>query len=159
MSVTKVENAVIAQLDKAMLGRNKDPHVVAVLEGDTRYQDAMAAVERAQAEIDTWRNEISVTEVGVPGWKQGLKAREAKLETARRALRDLPRPKQTKISAKTLEEAGAQDLRDFYARVIAEVRIYPRSNGDRLMMRWHGSEEMFVVPEFKPMPISAAQAA
>jgi hypothetical protein len=88
-TVAKVEAAVLAQLDKAMLGREKDPHVVAVLEGDTRYQDALAAVERAQAEIDVWRNEINVTEVEVAGWKQGLKAREAKLETARRALREL----------------------------------------------------------------------
>ena len=159
MSVTKVENAVIAQLDKAMLGRNKDPHVVAILEGDTRYQDAMAEVERAQVEIEMWRNEISVTDVGVQGWKQGLKAREAKLETARRALHELPRPKQTKITAKTLEEAGAQDLRAFYARVIAEVHVYPRANGERLTMRWQGSDEAFSVPEFKPAPIPEVQAA
>ena len=160
MSVAKVENAVIAQLDKAMLGRKKDPHVVAIIEGDTRYQDAMAAVERAQAEIETWRNEISVTDVGVQGWKQGLKAREAKLETARRALRELPRARrQTKIAARTLEEAGAQDLRAFYAQVIAEVRVYPRSNGNRLTMRWQGSDEAFVVPEFNPAPIPEAQAA
>jgi hypothetical protein len=59
-----------------------------------------------------------------------------------------PRPKRTKISAKTLAEAGAQDLRDFYARVIAEVRVYPRSNGERLMMRWQGAEQCFPVPEF-----------
>lgn len=159
MSVAKVEPAVIAALDRAMLGRVKDRHVVAVLEGDSRYSDALAVVERAQAEIDTWRDEISVADLGVAGWKQGLKAREAKLETARRALRELPRPKQTKISAKTLAEAGAQDLRDFYARVIAEVRVYPRSNGDRLTMRWQGSDQAFVVPEFKPAPIPEAQAA
>ena len=88
-----------------------------------------------------------------------MKAREAKLETARRALRELPRPKQTKISAKTLAEAGTQDVRDFYARVIAEVRVYPRWNGDRLTMRRQGSDEPFVVPEFKPAPIPEAPAA
>src|SRR5215203_395742 len=102
MSVAKVEPAVDAQLSKAMLGRDKDPHVVAVLEGDTRYADALRVVEQAQAEINMWRDEVSVTDVGVAGWKSGLRARQAKLETARRALRDLPRPKRREITAKTL---------------------------------------------------------
>ena len=100
-----------------------------------------------------------MTDVGVAGWKSGLQARQAKLETARRALRDLPRPKRREITATTLENTGHQDLRDLYARVIAEVKVYPRSNGDRLTMRWQGSDESFVVPEWKPVPIAEAEAA
>jgi len=118
MSVAKVEPAVDAQLSKAMLGRDKDPHVVAVLEGDTRYADALRVVEQAQAEINAWRDEVSVTDVGVAGWKSGLQARQAKLETAR-ALRDLPRPKRREITATTLENAGHQDLRDLCWRPLS----------------------------------------
>lgn len=159
MSVTKVENAVIAQLDKAMLGRNKDPHVVAVLEGDTRYDDALAAVEQAQADLVAYRDSLDIQrELGPAQFAAGLKVRKEAIETARRAMRELPRPNRKKIFAKTLAEAGAVDLRDFYARVIAEVRVYPRSHGDRLTVRWQGSDEAFAVPEFKPTPIPEALA-
>jgi hypothetical protein len=46
-----------------------------------------------------------------------------------------------------------QILRDLYARVIAELKVYPRAHGDRLTMRWQGAEDAFVVQEFKPARI------
>lgn len=56
----------------------------------------------------------------------------------------------------TLEEADRDDRRRFYARVIAEVRVYPRSAEQRLTLRWQGAEDEVPVPPFTPAALPAA---
>jgi hypothetical protein len=56
------------------------------------------------------------------------------------------------MSSKKLMTWEAFDLdssRRFYTRCIAEVVLFPKANGERLFMRWHGAEDRFVVP---PVP-------
>jgi hypothetical protein len=67
-------------------------------------------------------------------WTAGLKARKGAIETASRALRDLPRPES--LSSKRLmtwEEFDLDSSRRFYARCIAEVVVFPKANGERLL--------------------------
>jgi hypothetical protein len=49
----------------------------------------------------------------------------------------------------TWEEFDLDSSRRFYARCIAEVVVFPKANGERLFMRWQGTEKRFAVP---PVP-------
>lgn len=61
----------------------------------------------------------------------------------------------------TLEEFDHEDRRRFYARAIAEVKVFPRSQPNRLKLRWTGSEDDVVVTEPKgdPKTLAILQAA
>lgn len=148
MSFSKVEPAVFYQLDLAI--GNREPHVAAVIEGDTRYTDALLAVEDAQVALAEFRDSVELQrELGMKGFAAGLRVRKEAVETARRALREQPRPEPQSNTTMTLEEFDLADRRRFYRRVIAEVQVFPRSEKHRLLMRWQGSEESFPVP---PLP-------
>ena len=54
----------------------------------------------------------------------------------------------------TPEEFDLYDRRRFYARCLAEVRVFPRSKPQRLTLRWQGSGEEIPVP-----PVRTAGAA
>ena len=56
----------------------------------------------------------------------------------------------------TYDEFDLDSSRRFYARCIAEVLVYPKAHGERLKMRWQGSDELFVVP---PIDMTAPVAA
>ena len=43
--------------------------------------------------------------------------------------------------------------RRFYARCIAEIRVYPKGTEPRVTLRWQGSEDDMPVPRFKPKPL------
>jgi hypothetical protein len=58
----------------------------------------------------------------------------------------------------TLEEFDLADRRQFYSRCIAEVRVFPRTAGTRLTLRWHGSEEHIKVPAFAPADLTKLAA-
>jgi DNA invertase Pin-like site-specific DNA recombinase len=158
MSAAKVEPAVLWQLDQAVA--NREPHVAAVIEGDTRYGDALIAVEDAQRALVEYRDDVATQRIlGMADWTAGLKARKEAIETARKALRALPRPES--LSSKKLmtwEEFDLDSSRRFYARCIAEVVVFPKAKGERLFMRWHGAEERFPVPPV-PSPTSPVPAA
>jgi DNA invertase Pin-like site-specific DNA recombinase len=142
MAVDKIEPAVLRQLDIAL--EEHEPHVAAVMEGDTRYTDALAAVEQAQADLVAYRDSIEIQrELGVTAFAAGLKARKEALATARRALRETPRPFEQSMTA---EEFAKLDARRYYPRLIAEVLVYPRSAKHRLTTRWTGAEDAFPVP-------------
>ncbi|MDP9232096.1 MAG: recombinase family protein [Actinomycetota bacterium] len=68
------------------------PEVIAIMEGDDRYQRGLEAVEKARAEIDAYRDGVSISDVpgGVDAWKKGLAARQAALDLARQELRKTP---------------------------------------------------------------------
>ncbi len=138
MSVRKVESAVLHLLDIAIAERA--PHVAAVIEGDNRYADALTAVEQAKLALAEYRDNIELQRVlGVAGFAEGLKVRKEAVETARRALRNVPRPEPPRGKRKlTLEEFDHEDRRRFYGRAIAEVKVFPRSQPHRLKLRWAG---------------------
>jgi site-specific DNA recombinase len=145
MAVDKIEPPVLAQLDAAL--EEGEPHVAAVMEGDTRFTDALAAVEQAQADLLAYRDSIEIQrELGVQAFAAGLKARKEAVATSRRALRETPRPFEQTLSP---EEFKAMDARHYYPRLIAEVLVFPRASGERLTMRWAGAEDAFAVP---PLP-------
>jgi site-specific DNA recombinase len=159
MSVSKVEPAIFWQLDLAI--GNREPHVAAVIEGDTRYSDALVAVEDAQRALEEYRDNLELQKLlGMVDYTEGLRQRKAAVETARRALREVPRPAPADGRKLTLEEADLALRRDFYRRAIAEVLVFPRSAGERLRMRWAGAEETFTVPPApKPVDLAALGAA
>jgi DNA invertase Pin-like site-specific DNA recombinase len=155
ISVAKVEPPVLHQLDVAVAQRA--PQVAAVIEGDNRYADALASVEDAKAALAEYRDNIELQQVlGVSDFIAGLRTRKKAVETARRALRDLPRPEPFRSRKMSLEEFDMEDRRRFYQRVIAEVLVFPRSEPQRLRMRWHGAENSVVVQPFKPVKLAQA---
>jgi DNA invertase Pin-like site-specific DNA recombinase len=157
MAVAKVEPAVLDLLKRAIL--TAEPHVSAVIEGDTRYTDALAAVEAAQLALAQYRDNIELQQtLGMSGFAAGLKVRKQAVETAQRALREAPRPAPLSREKMTLEEFDLVDRRQFYSRCIAEVRVFPLTSGTRLTLRWHGSEEHIEVPAFAPADLTKLAA-
>jgi site-specific DNA recombinase len=172
MAAHGLEPAVQHLLADAVAAR--DAYVAAVIEGDTRYADALEAVHRAQRELDLYRAEIKVSDVGVEQWKADVAVRQAALEAARQALRDIPKPDEIAYPVSEYPQSPAEksaglipaavDLdmrRRFYARCIAEVRVYPKGYEPRVTLRWQGSEDHMPVPQFKaePLPHVAQQPA
>jgi hypothetical protein len=52
----------------------KEPHVAAVIDGDTRYQDALGAVEAALRDLEEYRDDLMLQrELGTKMWAEGLK--------------------------------------------------------------------------------------
>jgi DNA invertase Pin-like site-specific DNA recombinase len=90
ISARRLDGYVEGLIQEAILAG--EPHAVAILEGDTRYEQALAAVEAEQRELQTWRDDVRVSDVGLDAWKAGLAAREAALDLARKALREIPAP-------------------------------------------------------------------
>ena len=56
---------------QAAVVRN-EPHLIAVLEGDDRYQRALDVVEAARVELETYRATIKVSDVGAEAWKRDV---------------------------------------------------------------------------------------
>ena len=105
---------------------------MAVIEGDTRYQDAMFAVERARASYDDFRDSVEMQEtLGMDGYARGLRVRRDALDTARAALADVPPPEARRPTVPPRGPEGAelaargQALAPFVARVVV------RSSGGR----------------------------
>jgi DNA invertase Pin-like site-specific DNA recombinase len=145
MAVHLVEPPVLHQIDVAL--NEHEPHVAAIIQGDTRYSDALAAVEQARADLTEYRDSPDILrELGAKAFAEGLKVRKAAIETARRALREVPRPFEQTM---TREEFLQMDARRYYPRLIAEVLVFPRTSEHRLTMRWEGQDEAFPVP---PIP-------
>ena len=167
MAAHELEPAVQYVLDLAVATR--DRYISAVIEGDTRYADALEAVHDAQRELDMYRAEIKVSDVGVEQWKADVAVRQGTLEAARRALREIPKPDEIGYPISEYPQSAAEkaaglipaavDLdirRRFYARCIAEIRVYPKGTEPRVTLRWQGSEDDMPVPRFKPEPLPHA---
>jgi DNA invertase Pin-like site-specific DNA recombinase len=145
MATHLVEPPVLRELDDAL--EEHEPHVAAVIQGDTRYADALAAVEQARADLTDYRDSPDILrELGPKVFAEGLKVKKAGIETARRALREVPRPFE---QAMTRAEFLKLDAKLYYPRLIAEVLVFPKASEHRLMMRWQGQDEAWPVP---PVP-------
>jgi DNA invertase Pin-like site-specific DNA recombinase len=144
MMMAKVEPAVFAAVHQAV--EVDEPHVAAVLAGDDRYQRALEAVEQAQQSLAEYRDNVELQQIlGIRDFTVGLRARRDAVEVARRALRETPRPDN---AVDRMREFDANDLAGEYEqyetslahRVVAEVRVYPKTSQHRLTLRWQGAE-------------------
>jgi DNA invertase Pin-like site-specific DNA recombinase len=113
-----------------------EPHIVAIMEGDDRYERALEAVKEAAAERDHWRDEVSVLKTGEDNWTRGLEAREAALGAARKALREIPDPRAAQgkpdSTPVTFEEALPALDREHIARFVSRVVVRPVGRGRRV---------------------------
>lgn len=158
IAAQKLEPAVLHQLDRAIAARN--PYVGAVIEGDSRYGDALAEVTQKQTALAEYRDNVELQQtLGIADYTAGLRVRQQQLAEARRALHELSPPEPTDGRAMTIEEFDVEDRRRFYRRAIAEVLVFPRSHRTRLAVRWHGSEAMLPVPEFRPVDLATLHPA
>jgi DNA invertase Pin-like site-specific DNA recombinase len=114
------EHVARAVQDAAAAG---EPHVAAVIEGDTRYEDAMAAVERARAVLEEYRDNHAMQEaLGVEDFAAGLRSRREALEAARAALASVPPPdaRRDDAPAPTPDAATAAAASRYVGRVVLE---------------------------------------
>jgi hypothetical protein len=85
MRADRLDNYVENLLVQAAVA--KEPYVAAVIEGDTRYTDAMAAVEEAQQLHDELRDDLDAQrDMGTKDWLAALKVRKEALTFARHEL-------------------------------------------------------------------------
>jgi hypothetical protein len=113
----------------------REPHLVAVLEGDDRYQRALEVVEAARTELELYRAEIKVSDVGVEQWKRDVSIRQAALDLARQELRSITptRPLYSgKLVSNTREDVEAAMGRDANGRLVARVVVRPIGRGRRV---------------------------
>ena len=83
MTAAKLERAVMHQLDLAIA--TGEPHVVATIEGDDRFERALADVEESKAALEEYRDNVDLQRtLGMAAWAEGLKPRRAGLDEARR---------------------------------------------------------------------------
>lgn len=149
MATEKVERAVAGFVYDAIM--SNEPHVAAALADDDRYERALTEVERAREALAEYRDDVELQQVlGVRDFAAGLRVRREAVEAARRALRETPRPEPIPDAERQL----ALPVR----RVVAEVRVFPRSAPDRLTLRWHGADEHVPVVDAPAAPAEAAAA-
>jgi DNA invertase Pin-like site-specific DNA recombinase len=142
------------------------PEVLAILAGDDRYQRALDAVAAAQEELDTYRAEIKVSDVGAADWKRDLASRQAALDVARAALRDVPRTQEAysapiPVTAEQWSAASKDERvalvehamdRDRLARFVDRVVVHPVGRGrkvpaaDRTSVYFIGAEAPWAAP-------------
>jgi DNA invertase Pin-like site-specific DNA recombinase len=174
ISAARLDAYVEGLLQDAILAG--EPHIVAVLEGDDRYERALAAVEAARLELDTYRTQIKVTDVGVEQWKADVGARQAALDLARAELRQTPAPKKqmytgkhpaagirgqsARAHAKRVRAVEAAMNREANARLLARVVVRPVGRGRRVPPAKRadvylvGAAEPYVAPEAEAAPVS-----
>jgi DNA invertase Pin-like site-specific DNA recombinase len=129
----RLDNFIRGLLEDAVYA--EEPHVIAILQGDDRYQRALAAVEAAREEMETFIAEVKVTDIGKHAWVQGKEARQAALDQARAELRAIPAPKPAKNARGkpiTFDEALPGLEREHIARFIDRVVVKPVGRGKRV---------------------------
>jgi DNA invertase Pin-like site-specific DNA recombinase len=146
MAVLKVDPAVTRMLGEA-IGRG-EPGLTSILREDDRHRRALEAVERAKADLVDYRDSIEIQrELGASAFAEGLRVRRQAIETARRALRETPRPPARPLKRpSSREEMDLEYMQELCRRTIAEVRIHPRSAPERMTVRWADSDEHLPVP-------------
>lgn len=135
---------------------HRAPEIVAVMEGDDRYARALESVDEARVEIETYRAEIKVSDVGVEQWKRDVAVRQAALDVARKELRLIPAPRSSKKQptlSTPWEDAEPLLMREHNSRFIARVVVKPVGRGrrvpvnERVDVYLSGSDEPYVAPE------------
>ncbi|HEY2939005.1 MAG TPA: hypothetical protein VGJ27_04265 [Gaiellaceae bacterium] len=105
-----------------------EPHVEAVILGDTRYSDALLAVEEARRAFEEFRDSVELQrELGIEGFAKGLKVRKQALELARRELAKVRRPARRSGSKRRMsfEEFLREYERERCAQYIERIWLKP----------------------------------
>lgn len=128
-----------------------EPHIAAVIEGDSRYEDALSEVGQAQQTYEEFRDSVEMQRtLGIDGFAAGLKARKEALATARRHLSEV-RPAtgsgggviDFEGRTENVEAALASDANN---RFIDRIVIHPARKGkwtppaERVEVFWTGSD-------------------
>jgi DNA invertase Pin-like site-specific DNA recombinase len=162
-------DAHVGDLIQAAVVRN-EPHVIAVLEGDDRYQRALDVVEAARVELETYRATIKVSDVGAEAWKRDVASRQAALELAREELRSISPPKRDPYAVPTIpgepfERWLPRHEREVNAQFIDRVVVQPVGQGrrapvaERVEVYFLGAEEPWTEPEGDPEAIAILATA
>jgi hypothetical protein len=162
-------DAYVGSLVQAAVIRN-EPHVLAVLEGDDRYQRALAAVEAARVELETYRATIKVSDVGAEAWKRDVATRQTALDLAREELRSISPPKRDPyavptIAGESFEQGLPSHEREVNAQFIERVVVQPVGHGrrapveERVEVYFVGAEQPWLEPEGDPDTLAILQAA
>jgi len=144
-----------------------EPHVIAVLEGDDRYAQALGAVEQARLELDTYREKIKVSDVGAEAWKRDVAARRAALDLARVELKRIPASRKAysamlPVSAEQWAEASREERtkiieaamdRDRLSRMVERVVVKPCGRGRRVPVEQRA--DVYLVGSEKPVSVAA----
>jgi DNA invertase Pin-like site-specific DNA recombinase len=139
---------------------NHEPHVEAVILGDSRYTDALLAVDQARRDFEEFRDSIELQrELGITGFAQGLKIRKHALELARGELAKIRRPAGSSTSKQrmTLEEYLRLYERERYPQYIDKVWLKPAGRvGSRVPPVEERVEVVFVGSDkpYTPKPIA-----
>jgi DNA invertase Pin-like site-specific DNA recombinase len=139
------------RLEAAM---NREPHIVAVMEGDHRYEDALAEVRRAEDDLDTYRDSVEIQRAEGPvGFAKGIESRKAAIKVARDRMAELkpvtvksPNPggAATKAQLEAMLEAEA-NARFIDRVVVSQAEKQPGGRwvdpSPRVAIYWKGAEE------------------
>lgn len=112
------------------------PELIAVLEGDDRHARALEAVNLAALELEEYRREVKVSDVGAEAWKRDVASRQETLNLARQALAATPAPKPvSRNRAKkllTYDEAKPGLEREQNQRFFERIVVHPVGRGRRV---------------------------
>jgi DNA invertase Pin-like site-specific DNA recombinase len=162
----RLDNWIENLLQDAVLAG--EPHVTAVLAGDDRYQRALDAVAEATRELDAYRAEIKVSDVGAEQWKRDVRVRTAAVEAARTALKAIPKPTAANQVIPISEQVWAatsiperRELieatlrRESNSRFVARVVVRPVGQGSRVPVSERA--ELFLVGADKALDPATVQ--
>jgi len=163
--VSKLDAHVDALLMQA--AADHEPHVEAVILGDTRYQDALAAVDEARQAFEEFRDSVELQrELGIDGFAKGLKVRKDALEVARRELAKVRPPTPANGSGKhgkrkmTFDEFIAEYERDRNAQFIQKIILKPAGRvGSRVPPVEQRVDVYFAGSDKPAQPASRAEVA
>jgi DNA invertase Pin-like site-specific DNA recombinase len=163
MRVSKLDAHVEAVLMQA--AADHEPHVEAVILGDTRYQDALGAVDDARQAFEEFRDSVELQrQLGIKGFAKGLKVRKEALELARRELARVRPAAATNGSGKhghrllSFEEFLVEYGRDRTAQFIEKVILKPAGRvGSRVPPVEERVDVYFVGAEEPAHPASRAE--
>lgn len=145
-----LEDHVSTKLTEAAM--SGDPHIAAIIEGDSRYEDALKEVKLAQETFEEFRDDVGVQKtLGIEGFAAGLKVRKEALTTARRHLAEV-RPASGgttgKVKLDTREQVETAMAVDANQRFVGKIVVHParvdggiKKPAERVEIFWKGSAE------------------
>jgi hypothetical protein len=108
-----------------------DPALRGIMAGDTRYADALAALEAAKADEGVWVDEMTVADAGGrEAWVRGREVRRSRVDAARAGLRALPKPSDAVVT-RAVADSGEKLTEFDLTRVLAAVTVEKVGRGKR----------------------------
>jgi hypothetical protein len=145
------------------------PEVIALVEGSDRYTRTLEQINEASLELEAYRREVKISDVGAEAWKRDVATRTEALALARKELASLPAPKPvTKAKARrivTYDEALPGIEREVNQKYFSRIVVQPVGRGRRVAAElrtevwFHGAAEPWVEPAGNPETVAAMRAA